>query len=228
MFKFSDTIRKGDVIAVGDIHGMARLYIQFLNWVYQSGASVVLLGDLIDRGEDDVTVLNRTYDLLQDPFGWGLEGFSVVRGNHEQMFLNVVDGYGWSDWVKNGGAWEDYENLKKHAHWIQELPYYVTIGETLFSHAGVIPGENPVESLKSHTLREKFLWNRGTFLKVGPQFEQWNPHLKKVVFGHTPESALPYFVKNGVCIDTAAYQTGVLTAYNVTQDTYKQFEFNHA
>jgi serine/threonine protein phosphatase 1 len=228
MFSFCDVTNEGDVIAVGDIHGMARLYFQSLNWVRDTGVHVILLGDLIDRGEDDVTVLNRTLDLLQDPEGWGLSGFTVIRGNHEQMFLNALNGLGWEDWVRNGGDWENLEALKPHAEWIRELPYYVTIGDTMFAHAGCYPGEDPQRYLQTEYLREQFIWMRQPFLGQGPEFEKWNPNLKKIVFGHTPESALPYRIHNGICIDTAAFRTGVLTTYNATQDTFNQFELDYA
>jgi hypothetical protein len=48
--------------------------------------------------------------------------------------------------------------------------------------------------------------------------------LKKSVFGHTPKSALPYAVEDSICIDTGAFQTGTLTAYNSTYDWFTQFE----
>jgi serine/threonine protein phosphatase 1 len=228
MFNYNDTIDEGDVIAVGDIHAMARLYYQFLDWVQGSRARVILLGDLIDRGEDDLTVLNKTRDLMQDPESWGLESFTVLRGNHEQMFLNALDGYGWSDWLRNGGNWEDIELLKPHAEWIRQLPYYVTINDIMFSHAGCYPGEDPALSMNSLTRQEEFIWMRQPFLTYGPQFEKWNPRLNKIVFGHTPKSPLPYRIPQGICIDTGAFQTGVLTSYNATQDTFCQFELEDA
>lgn len=228
MFVHNDTIFPGDVIALGDIHGMARLYHQFLEWVKDSQAQVVLLGDLIDRGEDDLTVLNRTRDIMQDPEGWGLQSFTVLRGNHEQMFLNAAGGYGWNDWVRNGGDWENFEQLKTHVDWVSQLPYFMITGDTMFAHAGCYPGKDPQEFMTTHYLREQFVWMREPFLTRGPGFEQWNPNLKKIVFGHTPQSALPYRVPNGICIDTGAFHTGVLTAYNATQDTINQFDLEDA
>jgi len=224
MFHFNDIIHEGDVLAVGDIHGCARLFYQFLDWVRGSGARVILLGDLIDRGEDDLTVLNKTRDLLQDPGSWGLESFTVLRGNHEQMFLNAIDGHGMGNWIYNGGDHENLHLLIKHEDWLRQLPYYVTVGSTLFTHAGCTPGEDPALSMNSQTRREEFIWQRQPFLTQGPQFRKWTTRLNKVVFGHTPKSPLPYRVPSGVCVDTGAFRTGVLTCYNDTQDTFNQFE----
>jgi serine/threonine protein phosphatase 1 len=224
MFHYNDVIEEGDVIAVGDIHGRSDLFIEVLCWLRDSGARVVLLGDLIDRGPDDLTVLNLAHDLLQNPDQLGVESFTVLRGNHEQMFLNALEGFGWGDWVRNGGDWENVESLKPHEEWIRQLPYYVTIGDTMFSHAGCVPGEDPMFSLQSNHLREEFIWMREPFLSRGPKFDKWNPNLKNIVFGHTPRGPLPYRIPNGVCIDTGAFKTGVLTVYNATQDTFNQFE----
>jgi hypothetical protein len=224
MFIYNDTIDPGDVIVVSDIHGCYDQYARFLDWVRDSGACVIICGDLVDRGPDDLGVLERTYDLMQDPDSWGLGSFTAITGNHEILLLNAIDGYGMIDWVRNGGDYERLDQLEEHSHWIRKLPYYVTVGDTLYSHCGVIPGQDPQLSMDSFYLREEFVWNRGSFLRVGPQFEKWSPTLRKVVFGHTPrKDAQPWEVPNGICIDSGCYFSGVLTAYNATQDTFTQF-----
>jgi hypothetical protein len=62
---------------------------------------------------------------------------------------------------------------------------------------------------------------------MGPKFEDWNPGLKQVIFGHTPKFGVgegkPYTIPQGICIDTGAYWTGILTAYNVTQEVFMEF-----
>jgi hypothetical protein len=226
-FVYSDSIVPGDVLAVSDIHGCYEQYSAFLNWAKGSGARVLVCGDMIDRGPNDLGVLERTYDLLQDPESWGLGSFTALLGNHEILFLNAIEGYGWDDWVRNGGDWENVNKLKSHAEWIRELPYYSIIGDTLFSHSGVFPGRDPQEHMVSSTLREQFVWNRGSFLRDGPRFEGWSPMLRKAVFGHTPKfeegEGQPYRVPDAVCVDSGCFFSGNLTAYNSTQDTFKLF-----
>lgn len=227
MSNYTDRISPGDVIAVSDVHGCYYQFNQFLDWVRDSEARVIVCGDLIDRGPNDPEVLNRVHNLIQDPESWGLASFISLMGNHEAMFLNAIEGHGWSDWVNNGGDVENLELLEPHAEWLRKLPYYVTVGDTLFSHAGVFPGKDPQESMYSHAMREDFIWNRGPFLRVGPQFESWSKTLKKVVFGHTPKfeegTGLPYRIPNGVCLDSGCFFSGALTAYNATTDTFMQF-----
>jgi len=226
IFNFDDTINPGDVIVLGDIHGCFNLYESFLDHVRNSGATVILLGDLIDRGPNDMDVLNRTKDLLQDPESWGLQAFYALRGNHEQMFLDAVDGYGARLWAQNGGDYQNLDNLAYHEDWISQLPIYMTVGETMFVHAGIYPGHNPAKAIADGET-ESLVWMRDPFLNTGPEFAEWTHKLKQVVFGHSPLTApMPYRILDGVCVDTGAYYTGVLTSYNVSRDTFWQYEIN--
>jgi serine/threonine protein phosphatase 1 len=226
VFNFSSIIKPGDVIAVGDIHGCAELYELFLDHVRYSKATVILLGDLIDRGPNDMAVLNRTRDLLQDPESWGLQSFYVLRGNHEKMFLDAADGYGVGLWEQNGGNVEELDNMAYHQDWINQLPIYMTVGETMFVHAGIYPGHNPAEAIADGKT-DNLVWMREPFLTYGPRFYAWSDNLKQIVFGHTPlQAPMPYRIPHGVCIDTGAYFTGVLTSYNVTRNTFFSYELD--
>jgi serine/threonine protein phosphatase 1 len=221
------TISPGDVIALGDIHGCFSLFDQFCNYVKGSGAHVILLGDLIDRGPQSLEVLQRAYNMSQSPEEWGLEQFTVILGNHEYMFLDAISGPFMSTvlWLQNGGE-KDHdrvESMGKYADWLRGLPIYTTVGETLFTHAGVYPGEDPADTLRRPQGTAKLVWMREPFLTYGPEFHEWGPYLKEVVFGHTPRGVNPYEIPSGICIDTAAVATGVLTCYNATRKTLWRF-----
>jgi serine/threonine protein phosphatase 1 len=166
--------------------------------------------------------------LTEDPEFAGLSNVFCLKGNHEDLFVKAITGTGddWGTWLHNGGNFEQFGELQEHLEWFDELPIYMTIGDTLFVHGGLVPGRDPyelVESGKEGTL----LWIREPFLSRGPEFEKWNPELKQVVFGHTPKfeegEGLPYTIPDGICLDSGAYWTGVLTAYNVTQGAFYQF-----
>lgn len=225
MTLFSPKIRPGDVIAVGDIHGRYDLFSSFLNHVRGTESTVVLLGDLIDRGPQSLEVLEKVRSLLDDPHSEGLEGFHCLMGNHEWMMIDAYEGPTSSVnlWIENGADYGRMPEILKHTSWVRELPIFLTIGEILFVHAGIFPGHDPSESIQEGRT-ESLLWIREPFLKFGPMFKSWNSNLKKVVFGHTPESVLPYFIPEGVCIDTAAYSSGILTSHNVTQNTFWSYE----
>jgi serine/threonine protein phosphatase 1 len=224
-------INPGDVVACSDIHARYDLLELFLERVKETNAVVIFLGDQIDRGGQDIQVVERIRKLTEDPESEGLSGCFALKGNHEDLFVKAVTGTGddWGTWLHNGGNFEQFGELQEHLEWFDELPIYMTIGDTLFVHGGLVPGRDPYELVqlgKESTL----LWMREPFLSRGPEFEKWNPELKRVIFGHTPimpdepGHGLPYEIPGGgVCIDTMAFHSGVLTAYNVTQEAFYQF-----
>lgn len=225
---FDDTNNPGDVIAVGDLHGRFDLLEQFLATVKDSGTTVIFLGDLIDRGPDDLKVLQTVSALTQDPDSWGLQAVYALRGNHEQMFLNAVKVGGWrgsnlSLWIQNGGDYDSLSPMREYVNWLLDLPLYMTVGDTMFAHAGVFPGESPARTI-TEGRTEELIWMRQPFLTYGPEFETWTDKLNTIVFGHSPyEAPNPYEIPHGICIDSGAYFTGVLTSYNATQKTVQQY-----
>jgi serine/threonine protein phosphatase 1 len=227
---FSPEINPGDTVAVGDIHGCLDLLDKFLDHVKGSNANVILLGDLIDRGPDDLGVLERVKQLLDDPQDWGLASFAVLLGNHEKLFINAMEGSLPEGilWVKNGGDTYKAFEMEKHLPWIKKLPIYKVVGDTLFVHGGVFPGESPEKSI-AEGKEESLIWMRDPFLAEGPQLEKWTTSIKRVVHGHTP-----YFDErmgqvnvsesgDRVGIDTAAVYCGILTMYNSTRNTLWRF-----
>ncbi|MFD1958971.1 metallophosphoesterase [Novosphingobium panipatense] len=82
------------VYAVGDIHGRADLFEQLITAIERDDAergpaqtTVVLLGDLIDRGQDSAAVVRRARN-------WGARRrVEYIQGNHEEMLL--VSGRTW-------------------------------------------------------------------------------------------------------------------------------------
>ena len=226
MLQLNPIIEPGDVIAVGDIHARYDLLEVFVDSVRDSKATVILLGDIIDRGGQDLEVLNKVNQLMTEPESEGLSNVFCLMGNHEAMFVDAMTGTynSLSLWLQNGGNFEQYGEMSDHLEWLVELPVYITIAETMFIHAGLYPGKDPLDAINSGKT-DSILWMREPFLTHGPEFEKWSPNLKQVVFGHTPRGPLPYTVPGGgICIDTGAYHTGVLTSYNVTRNTFNQYQ----
>lgn len=224
--EYCPIIEPGDVIAVGDIHARYDLFCEFLNHVRGSQATVVLLGDLIDRGGADIEVLEKVKQLLDDPDSEGISNFFVLMGNHEAMFVDACTGpyNSVALWLSNGGNYEQFGEMQEHLEWIGELPVYMTVDDTMFIHAGFYPGKDPFDTINAGKT-DNILWMREPFLTYGPQFEKWNPELKRVVFGHTPkfegpEKGKPYEIPGGgLCIDSGAFWSGTLTSYNASRNT---------
>lgn len=89
--------------AISDIHGCDKLLREALTKIDLCDAQnkIVFLGDYIDRGPDSCQVLQRLYQ-LQKSYP---EQISVLRGNHEELFLRYLkNGEGlavWGDWNGN-------------------------------------------------------------------------------------------------------------------------------
>ncbi|WCZ57945.1 putative serine/threonine protein phosphatase [Salmonella phage Kenya-K38] len=106
---------------VGDIHGCNDLLEDALKLAgYNSKKDcVVCVGDLIDRGTQNLQVLAK---FLYNPH------FISVRGNHDQ-FMIVGD---WANWMYNGGMWAmnelDADTIKNIAEDMAEkMPLLMTV-----------------------------------------------------------------------------------------------------
>jgi len=215
------------VYAIGDVHGRADLLRPLLGWIAQDNAKrgpigqvhVVFLGDLIDRGPASAAVL----EILAR--GGETPGASyLLRGNHEEMLLAILDGEtdSASAWLAHGGAetlesygidpapyFDDVEALPaalyaampgSHIAVLHAMLGQVRIGDYLFVHAGIRPGV-PLDAQEGRDLR----WIRKEFLNSRAD------HGVVVVHGHTIAPTVQ-FRHNRIGIDTGAYRTGRLTA----------------
>ena len=231
MITYNPHIEPGDVIAVGDIHGRYDLLCEFVDRVRGKNCTVIFLGDLVDRGPQDVEVLVLVRDMIENPDRYGLAAVYCLKGNHEDMFVAAVrDGWGWREWVQNGGNHLRADELKEHVGWVKELPVYMIVGDTLFVHAGVHPGHDPANLLKEGRGQD-LMWIRGVFLLHGAELWRWTDKIKRVVHGHTVTAfecklggieGEPFVYKDRVNIDTGAVFTNILTSYNTTQGTFWQ------
>lgn len=219
-------IPAGDrVYAVGDIHGRLDLFEALMRAVEADDAArpaaattVILLGDLVDRGPDSAGVIAAAREWQRR------RKVRIIAGNHEEMMLLALDKEDvLRAFLRHGGretvlsypvdpltyAEADFEGvqaLMKAAipaddiAFIQSFEDAIRIGDYLFVHAGIAPGVAPEEQ-RAGDLR----WIREPFLSHA------GDHGFVVVHGHTI-SEEPVLRANRVGIDTGAYYTGRLTA----------------
>ncbi len=207
----------GKIFAIGDIHGclekleelMAKLDID------RQKDTLVFIGDYIDRGKSGKEVVDYVIN-LQGQY----HNVVCLLGNHEQMFMQYLEGSDEELYLGNGGVstLSSYEiflsdNIEKRrgkipeAHWKfyeSLLPYYETDGY-IFVHAGIRPGV----PLKEQTL-DDLLWIRYEFIENEKDFG------KTVIFGHTPLMS-PLIEKNKIGIDTGAVYGGKLTCVELPE-----------
>jgi serine/threonine protein phosphatase 1 len=214
--------------AIGDVHGMNDLLARLLAAIEADAshrglpATVVFLGDVVNRGAQTRQVLDR---LVAGPTRVD-DRWIVLRGNHEQMMLDALladSQTTFRRWLKTGGAQTlaSYGSTRKkvspdsarqlidpeHVKFLADLPLMHVVGDYLFVHAGVEPGV-PLERQDASTL----MTIRGRFLR--------KPHGLPftVVHGHTPTDGQPRLGPGRIGIDTGAYFTGILTAVAIDPD----------
>ncbi|WP_187972378.1 metallophosphoesterase [Aquibium microcysteis] len=214
------------IYAIGDVHGrldlLARMHDLIAAEIERDRPAdwrVIHLGDFVDRGPESAGVL----DLLARRATEEPRFLSVV-GNHDLGFLDFLavpepDGlfmnhggvetarsYGVSldarDPVALASGWTALEAAVPASHraFLAGLPYSLSFGDFFFCHAGIRPGI-PL----SDQSRDDLVWIRQAFHHTGEL------HPKVIVHGHTP-NAEPEILANRVNVDTAAWQTGRLTA----------------
>jgi serine/threonine protein phosphatase 1 len=216
--------------AMGDIHGRADLLDGMLRRIEDDArasnpagqATLVFLGDYVDRGPDSRAVVERLLDGLP-------EGFEIhfLKGNHEAMLLDFLEEpWRLEHWLMNGGEATmlsygvDTERLMRfradpetwRLAFAEALPeahlkLSVSFGDYLFVHAGVKPGV-PLAAQEE----EDLIWIREPFLDCTEPFG------KIVVHGHTPGKA-PVTRSNRIGIDTGACFTNRLTALKLKNDS---------
>ena len=213
------------VYAVGDIHGRRDLFETLVEAIEADDAAagpadttVVLLGDLVDRGADSagVIALARQWQTRRR--------VRILGGNHEEMFLRSFDELEmFRHFLRHGGRdtalsygidraaflAADLEQaqrlMRDHVPaediaFLEDFEDMVTIGDYLFVHAGIDP-RVPLDSQRRQDLR----WIREPFLSHP------DSHGPVVVHGHTI-SDQPEDCGNRIGIDTGAFMSGRLTA----------------
>lgn len=215
------------VYAIGDIHGRDDLFAQMLDLIRADHAArgpahitLILLGDLVDRGPDSAQVVERAMRLRGE-----FPDTRLLIGNHEECFLAALTGdvrrlrY----FMRIGGEatvrsyWDDETSLAdasfeevaerlprlvpaEHVNFLGMGEDVVEIGDYAFVHAGIRPGV-PLEKQALSDLR----WIRDDFL------DDLGDHGKMIVHGHTitPE---PDEQANRIGIDIGAFRSGALAA----------------
>ncbi len=213
------------VYAVGDVHGRCDLFDRLVTAIEADDSArspadttIVLLGDLVDRGPDSAGVVAAARALAQR------RAVRILWGNHEEMFLRSFDDLATlRHFLRFGGRetmlsypldakqWNEatLEEAQALMHaavptadldFIRNFEDWIVIGDYLFVHAGIVPGV-PLEQQKRHELR----WIREPFLSHP------DDHGFVVVHGHTITDA-PVIRPNRIGIDTGAFASGRLTA----------------
>jgi serine/threonine protein phosphatase 1 len=202
------------IFVIGDIHGcfdklcalMDKIPLNF------NQDQLIFIGDYVDRGSGSLEVVDYLIDLKKR-----VPGIIFLKGNHEDMLQNYLDGSDRFTYLLNGGqrTLDEYlnrpNNLGKypvpsaHLEFFDSLHLYYQTADYIFVHAG-LRKKVPLESQKKIDL----LWIRDEFLSTDFDFG------KRVIFGHTPFKE-PLVQTNKIGIDTGAVYGNRLTCVQLPE-----------
>lgn len=186
------------LIAIGDVHGCAHSMDALLDDLAPTKEDhLIFVGDYVDRGPNSSGVINRLLDLA------GQTRCTFLRGNHEALMLDYLNGGDFDLWRMNGGVetLESYragngniEIPEQHVEFLRETLLYHDEEEFFFVHAGLRPNLTVRENMIQGDERI-FLWERAHLHADAVAWE------KTVVCGHTPHS-VPVNEDKLILIDT--------------------------
>ena len=140
------------LLAMSDIEGDYKRYYKLLlsngvidsayNWTFGEG-HLVVLGDLVDRGDYVTQCLWLTYYLEEEAKKYG-GAVHYLPGNHEQLVLLGYDVYAAPKYQRNFerlglGIPELFATNTVLGSWISGKNAIIKIGDLLFVHGGVSP-----------------------------------------------------------------------------------------
>ena len=194
--------------AIGDVHGCLTALETVLGLMRPTSAdTVVVLGDVVDRGPDSRGAIDRILQLATEC------RVVTITGNHEEMMLSALEGGQWLEpWLRHGGqrVLDSYGGdptavPEGHLAFLKGGVDYWFTERAIFVHANLEPGV-ALEAQTTEWLR----WRR--VLGSEPVFAEGY----RVFCGHTPQlSGVPGEWPGWLAIDTQAYAGGWLSAVEV-------------
>lgn len=213
------------IYAIGDIHGRLDLFASLAQAIEKDDknrgrkdTTIILLGDLIDRGPNSARVVGTAR-------AWSrARRVRFLSGNHEEMFLasfyklgvlksflrfggiETLTSYGIDEEAISTLPGQELQQLmvkavpREDREFLSKFETMIAIGDYLFVHAGIRP-KAPLGKQTGHDCR----WIREPFLSFDGDFGY------TVVHGHTVTGEVEVR-PNRIGIDTGAYTSGTLTA----------------
>ncbi len=205
------------VIAIGDIHGCAIALRVLIDAIEpQAGDTVIPLGDVVDYGPDSRDVIEQLMQLAR------IVQLILLRGNHEEMLLSVVDDHADPEqWLRFGGdatlasfdATADLSRvLAEHLEFLRAGRLIYETDTHFFVHANYYSNQRLTEQPRS-----TLLWEDLQASRAAPHYSG-----KIAVVGHTIQNEGILNLGFVQCLDTNACGGGWLTALDTTSGRYWQ------
>lgn len=207
-------------LVVGDIHGKLKLFDRLLEAMnYRAGEDkLILIGDLVDRGEDSRGVVERAVQLQNE----APETVIVLKGNHEAMMLSALaqpESEQSELWLYNGGVETlhsyigengEFDVPEEHFVFMESLPTWYEDEHAIYVHAALPEDHGKFLHPSENPDNPELYWSRNRHF-----FAEYRG--KTVVFGHTitgmifGERQKVWIRDSLIAVDTGAYLTGTLS-----------------
>ena len=217
---------KGNLYAVGDIHGCYNLLMNRLNEIgfdFENDL-LVAVGDLVDRGTQNQECVN----LIDQPW------FTSVKGNHEDLtIMGLINPSYYQCHIQNGGEWFyelEYTTQQDIVKKLKTLPIALEVSHNGkkfgFVHGHIEQNNwndfkselNDFDQAKYIINRKRFpteiaMWGRERLDSDNKQYTHVTG-VDAVIMGHTVTQK-PCKRDNCYYIDTGAVHWGTLTILNL-------------
>lgn len=206
------------IFAIGDVHGCSAALAAVIAAIeIERDDTVVTLGDYVSKGPDSRGVIDLLNELKTRCF------HIPLLGNHDRMMLAALDGeLSTEAWSMFGSdrTLDSYDSQRRisqiprsHHDFLRSCKMFHETERHLLTHANYHP-KKPLTETDESTL----LWE-----KIGEEMPDPHESGKIAVVGHTSQASHEVLdAKHLICIDTACWSGGWLTALELHSGTVLQ------
>ncbi|KEI95128.1 serine/threonine protein phosphatase (plasmid) [Clostridium botulinum A2B3 87] len=172
---------------MSDLHGCYNKFIKMLDQIkFKNDDELYILGDILDRGKNPLGILD--YIILH-------KNITLLKGNHEQMYIDFYENNDISLWYYNGGEITHSQIVTKEIgydkslyNYFRKLPYIKVIDKFILVHAGLSFSDNcnylSIDDFIKYQDEDTCLWNREN---IGKE-QKYRDYT--VICGHTPVQSI--------------------------------------
>ena len=172
---------------ISDLHGCYDMFMEMLELIkFSENDELYILGDILDRGDKPLEILD--YIISH-------KNITLIKGNHEQMYIECYENQDLSLWYSNGGDITHNEIIKRDFiyeesmyKYLKKLPYILVVDKFILVHAGLYfsEGYSNLSIDDFIVLQEEHmcLWDRSN---IDYEQKYWE---YTVICGHTPVQSI--------------------------------------
>lgn len=220
---------------IGDVHG----HVSSLQQAVEGADSIVLLGDLVDRGPDSPGCLRLALDLLDQGRA------RLVRSNHDDKLFRALKG----NQVRTGPALEktladlsaatdSTALIQRFLQTFPSLPFVTEVGRYAMAHGAISAGffaPPPGEEAQDNAAPHMALYGQvdGSFDKRGRPIRRYEwvddiPEGRTAIVGHDRRDNNRIYIQSGklggraIFLDTGCGKGGPLSFIDIPAETTGQ------